>query len=76
MSQITPEQMEKLLTLAAGRLNTTPDALKNALQQNGLQGTLSQQDADRAQSLLQDKDKLAALLADPSVRQLLGQLLK
>ena len=76
MSQITPEQMEKLLTLAAGRLNTTPDALKNALQQNGLQGTLSQQDAARAQSLLQDKDKLAALLADPSVRQLLGQLLK
>ena len=76
MSQITPEQMEKLLTLAAERLNTTPDALKNALQHNGLQGALSQQDAARAQSLLQDKDKLAALLADPSVRQLLGQLLK
>ncbi len=78
MSQITPEQMEKLLTLAAGRLNTTPDALKQALQQKGLQGvgdSLSPQDAARAQSVLQDKDKLTALLADPSVRRLLDQLL-
>ena len=75
MSQITPEQMEKLLALAAGRLNTTPDALKKALQQNGLQGTLSEQDAARAQAVLQDKDALTALLADPSVRRLLEQLL-
>lgn len=75
MSQITPEQMEKLLALAAGRLNTTPDALKKALQQNGLQGALSEQDAARAQAVLQDKDALASLLADPSVRQLLSRLL-
>lgn len=75
MSQITPEQMEKLLEMAASRLNTTPDALKKTLTQNGLEGTLSGQDAARARAVLQDKDKLAALLADPSVRQLLGQLL-
>jgi len=78
MSQITPEQMEKLLTLAAERLNTTPDALKTALQQNGLQGVggaLTAQDAARAEAVLQDKDKLTALLADPAVRRLLDQLL-
>lgn len=75
MSQITPEQMEKLLEMAASRLNTTPDKLKQTLAQNGLEGALSQQDAARAQAMLEDKDKLSALLADPSVRRLLNQLL-
>lgn len=75
MSQITPEQMEKLLGLAAARLNTTPDQLKKTLAQNGLEGTLSHQDAARAHAVLEDKDKLNALLADPAVRRLLSQLL-
>ena len=75
MSQITPEQTEKLLALAAGRLGTTPDTLRSTLQQNGLQGALSPQDAARAAAVLQDKDKLTALLADPSVRRLLEQIL-
>ena len=75
MSQITPEQMEKLLEMAASRLNTTPDKLKQTLAQNGLEGALSQQDAARAQAMLEDKDKLSALLADPSVRRFLNQLL-
>ena len=75
MSQITPEQMEKLLSMAAARMHTTPEALKEALQQKGLEGTLSPQDAARAHAVLQDKDALTALLADPSVRQFLSQLL-
>lgn len=75
MSQITPEQTEKLLALAAGRLGTTPDALRTTLQQSGLQGALSPQDAARAAAVLQDKERLNALLADPSVRQLLEQIL-
>lgn len=78
MSQITPEQMEKLLALAAGRLGTTPEQLKTALRQQGLQGLgagLTAQDAARAEAVLQNKDQLAALLADPSVRRLLEQLL-
>lgn len=75
MSHITPEQMNQLLSMAAARMHTTPEALKEALQQKGLQGTLSPQDAARAHAVLQDKDALTALLADPSVRQLLGQLL-
>ena len=75
MSQITPEQMEKLLSMAAARMHTTPEALKEALQQKGLQGTLSDTDAARAHAVLQDKDALSHLLSDPSVRQLLSQLL-
>ena len=75
MSQITPEQMEKLLSMAAARMHTTPDALKKALQQHGVQGALSDKDAARAHAVLQDKDALTALLADPSVRQFLSQLL-
>ena len=75
MSQITPEQMEKLLEMAAVKLNTTPDKLKQTLAQNGLEGALSPQDAARAHAVLGDKEKLNALLADPSVRRLLGQLL-
>lgn len=75
MSQIIPEQMEKLLEVAAAQLNTTPDALKKTLAQNGLEGALSQQDAARAHAVLGDKEKLNALLADPSVRRLLEQLL-
>lgn len=75
MSQITPEQMEKLLEMAAARLNTTPDALRKTVAQNGLEGMLSQQDAARAHAVLGDKEKLSALLADPSVRRLLEQLL-
>ena len=75
MSRITPEQTEKLLTLAAGKLGTTPDALRATLQQNGLQGALSPQDAARAAAVLQDREKLTTLLADPSVRRLLEQIL-
>ena len=75
MSQITPDQMEKLLQLAASRLGTTPEALQQTLAQKVLDGALSQQDAARAHAMLADKDKLNALLTDPSVRRLLSQLL-
>lgn len=79
MSQIAPEQVNQLLRLAAGRLGTTPDRLKAALEQKGLQGlenNLTPQDASRAQAILQDKDALAALLRDPAVRRLLEQILE
>lgn len=77
-SPISPQQLEQLLSLAATRLNTTPDKLKTALHQEGLGGlanNLSPQQAARAGELLEDKDKLAALLRDPAVRRLIDQLL-
>lgn len=75
---LTPEEMEKLLGLAANRLNTTPDKLKTALNREGLGGLanhITPQQAARAGELLEDKEKLTALLQDPAVRRLLDQLL-
>lgn len=77
MSQMTPEQLEQLLRFAATRLGTTPEHLKTALQQQGLQGipSLTPQQAAKARAVMGDKEKLAALLQDPAVRSLIGQLL-
>ena len=76
-------QLEKLLEYASARLHTTPEALKAAFQQNGLyglsqtagaEGDLPPEIAAKAQALLQDKKKAAALLDSPEVQQLLRQL--
>ena len=69
----TPAQMEKLLKVGAGRLGTTPEQLKSAFQQGGLQGVsaaLSPQQAEKLQNGQAEK-----LLNDPAVQRLLIQLL-
>ena len=80
----TPAQLEKLLAYAGQRLGTTPEKLKEAFQKEGLaglsrftaeSGQLSAADSTKAEALLQDKEKTAALLNDPAIRQLLAQLL-
>lgn len=73
-SSLTPQQLEQLLALAAGRLGTPTDKLKEALEKEGVQG-ISSALPPQMQHLLEDREKLAALLADPAVRNLLGQLL-
>lgn len=77
-SAFSPQEMEKLLALAAGRLGTTPDALRTAFQKGGLRGisaALTPEDAAKAETLLADKEKAAALLQDPAIQRLLIQLL-
>lgn len=71
---LTPQQMEQLLTLAAGRLGTPTEKLKETFEKEGLKG-LSAALPPEAQELLGDRDKMAALLKDPAVRRLLSQLL-
>ena len=71
---LTPQQMEQLLALAAGRLGTPTDKLKETFEKEGLKG-LSAALPPEAQELLGDRDKMAALLKDPTVRRLLSQLL-
>ena len=69
----TPAQMEKLLKVAAGRLGTTPEALRAAFQQGGLKGVseaLPPQQAEKLQNGQAEK-----LLNDPAVQRLLIQLL-
>ncbi len=73
-SPLTPEQREQLLALAAGRLGTPTDKLKETFEKEGLKG-LSAALPPEAQNLLGDRDKLTALLEDPAVRKLLSQLL-
>lgn len=81
--EFSASQLEKLLEYASARLHTTPEALKSAFQQGGLYGLsqqagepgeLSPEIAAKAQALLQDKEKAAALLDSPEVQQLLRQL--
>lgn len=81
--EFSATQLEKLLEYASARLHTTPEALKAAFQQNGLyglsqtagaEGDLPPEIAAKAQALLQDKKKAAALLDSPEVQQLLRQL--
>ncbi len=81
--EFSASQLEKLLEYASARLHTTPEALKTAFQQNGLyglsqtagaEGNLPPEVAAKAQALLQDKEKAAALLDSPEVQQLLRQL--
>lgn len=83
----TPEQMEKLLAYAGQRLGTTPEQLKAVFQQKGLAGLsdfaekavhsdrLTPEETAKTQALLQDKEKIAALMQDPAVQQLLSRLL-
>ena len=73
----TPAQMEKLLQVAAGRLGTTPEALKTAFQQGGLKGisdALSPQQAEKMNAVAKN-GQAEGLLDDPAVQRLLIQLL-
>lgn len=82
-NQFSPEQMEKLIAYASGRLGTTPEQLKALFQQEGLAGlanlaggsTFTAQETTQAQELLKNKDNAAQLLNDPKVQGLLRQLL-
>lgn len=80
-TQFTPEEMERLLHYASGRLDTSPEALKAAFARDGLYGlakqaapALSKAEADEAQALLNDPQQLERLLNSPQIRQLLERL--
>lgn len=86
-SQFTPQQMERLIAYASGRLGTTPAQLKTIFQQEGVAGlaglvgqshgepVITEKEAAQAHQLLRDKEKAAQLLNDPKVQSLLQQLL-
>lgn len=77
-TSLTPEQVEKLLVYASGRLGTTPEQLKAAFRRQGLAGlsaALSPEEAGQAEAVLRDREKAAALMQNPEVQRLLIQLL-
>ncbi len=75
---LTPQQLEQLLQYAGRRLGTSPEQLKQAVEQHGLAGLtdkLPANEAAQAQALLGDREKATRLLQDPRVQQLLTRLL-
>lgn len=63
-------QVQQLLSMAAQKLGTSPQALAQALSQEGTAVNLPPQVA----ALMQDKGRLQALMQDPTVQQLLERL--
>ena len=66
MSAPTPDQLQAILNAAAKRLGTTPDHLAD---------TLDPATQKQVNAVLQDREKLNALLSSPQAQTLLKQLL-
>ena len=74
---LTPEQAQRLAKMAGERGGIDPAALRRALTEDdwsGVAAVLSAEDAAKVRAVWQDKEKLAALLDNPAVKQLLAQL--
>lgn len=71
-------ELEALLNLAAQRLGTNPDALKDEAKSGDLAkllGNMSANDATKLQQVLSDKDAANKLLSTPQAQILLQKLM-
>lgn len=77
MSELNQNQLEALLKVTAGRLGTTPEALKQAAQNGDLSQMLGQNDQSAAlQKVLGDPEAAKKLLSTPQAKKLLQMLQK
>lgn len=77
MSELNQNQLEALLKVTAGRLGTTPEALKQAAQNGDLSQMLGQNDQSTAlQKVLSDPEAAKKLLSTPQAKKLLQMLQK
>lgn len=77
MSELNQNQLEALLKLTAGRLGTTPEALKNAAQNGDLSNVLEQNESNAAlQKVLSDPEAAKKMLSTPQAQKLLKMLQK
>lgn len=77
MSELNQNQLEALLKVTAGRLGTTPEALKQAAQNGDLSQMLGQNDQSAAlQMVLSDPEAAKKLLSTPQAKKLLQMLQK
>ena len=74
MSQITPDQLQALLTYASGRLGMTPEQLQKTVQSGNL-NTLSDKVSPELAAMAGDREKMEQLLRSPAAQTLLQQLL-
>ena len=77
MSDLNQNQLEALLKMTAGRLGTTPEALKNAAQNGDLSKVLGQNESNAAlQKVLSDPEAAKKMLSTPQAQNLLKMLQK
>lgn len=77
MSELNQNQLEALLKVTAGRLGTTPEALKQAAQNGDLSQMLGQNDQSAAlKMVLSDPEAAKKLLSTPQAKKLLQMLQK
>jgi hypothetical protein len=72
------DELEALLKVAAQRLGTNPDALKNEAESGKLSkllGNMSANDVAKLEQVLNDKDAANKLLSTPQAQILLQKLL-
>jgi len=72
------DELEALLKLAAQRLGTNPNTLKDKAQSGELSkllGNMSASDAAKLQQVLSDKDAANKLLSTPQAQMLLQKLM-
>lgn len=68
------KQLEQLLKITASRMNTTPEALKNAAQNgdlSNLMGGANNQETEAMQKVLSDPEAAKKLLSSPQAQKLM-----
>lgn len=77
MGEWNQNQLEAMLKLTAGRLGTTPQALKQAAENGNLSQMLGQNETSAAlQKVLSDPEAAQKLLSTPQAQKLLQMLQK
>lgn len=77
MSEYNQNQLEALLKMTAGRLGTTPEALKNAAQNGDLSKVLGHNESNATlQKVLSDPEAAKKMLSTPQAQKLLKMLQK
>lgn len=79
MSEMNDNQLERLLQVTAGRLGTTPEAMKQAAQNGDLSRMMSgmnQNESAAMQKVLSDPEAAKKLLSSPQAQKLLQMFQK
>lgn len=79
MSEMNDNQLERLLQVTAGRLGTTPEALKQAAQNGDLSrmmNGMNQNESAAMQKVLSDPEAAKKLLSSPQAQKLLQMFQK